>query len=211
MPTTEAIQRSMAAARARGFDLEPVLRRWYEPQRRYHDVVHLEMMLRSIAELAEFLGLDDDTRFYLEIAAWYHDAIYNVGAPSGENERASANLFIHDATHVLPSVAVIEIYGAILATANHQRPDRYFAAMLCDADLAGLGAPWDTYLAAAARVRLEYGAITHEQWTTGRRAFITAYTGHPCLYHTPWGARYEQPARRNLLREMAELSTGDPT
>ena len=65
-----------------------LLARWSEPHRKHHTVPHLNGDARAIGVLADD-GLEFD-REAIEPAAWFHDAIYVIGAD--DNEVRSAEL-----------------------------------------------------------------------------------------------------------------------
>jgi predicted metal-dependent HD superfamily phosphohydrolase len=67
---------------------EDLLARWSEAHRKHHTVTHLHEMLDSIGLLAE-AGAEFD-REAVELAAWFHDAIYEIGRD--DNAERSAEL-----------------------------------------------------------------------------------------------------------------------
>jgi predicted metal-dependent HD superfamily phosphohydrolase len=186
-------------ARAAGLDL---LARYGEPHRRYHTVRHLREVLAIVDELAAEADDPDAVR----LAAWFHDAVYAIGSAS--NERDSAQL----AEQVLeglgtPAARICETARLVLLTASHrpERGDRN-AAVLCDADLAILGAPPERYLEYAAEVRQEYAAVPDEAFRRGRAEVLRSLRDAPALFHTALAReRYEERARANLAAEIAAL------
>jgi predicted metal-dependent HD superfamily phosphohydrolase len=186
-------------ARAAGLDL---LARYGEPHRRYHTVRHLREVLAIVDELAAEADDPDAVR----LAAWFHDAVYAIG--SATNERDSAQL----AEQVLeglgtPAARIRETARLVLLTASHrpERGDRN-AAVLCDADLAILGAPPERYLEYAAEVRQEYAAVPDEAFRRGRAEVLRSLRDAPALFHTALAReRYEERARANLAAEIAAL------
>jgi predicted metal-dependent HD superfamily phosphohydrolase len=56
---------------------DELLARWSEPHRRHHDGAHLREVLDAVTLLAEH-GLVFD-RDAVNLAAWFHDAVYDVG------------------------------------------------------------------------------------------------------------------------------------
>jgi predicted metal-dependent HD superfamily phosphohydrolase len=186
-------------ARAAGLDL---LARYGEPHRRYHTVRHLREVLAIVDELAAEADDPDAVR----LAAWFHDAVYAIG--SATNERDSAQL----AEQVLeglgtPAARIRETARLVLLTASHrpERGDRN-AAVLCDADLAILGAPPERYLEYAAEVRQEYAAVPDEAFRRDRAEVLRSLRDAPALFHTALAReRYEERARANLAAEIAAL------
>ena len=70
---------------------ERLLQRYREPHRRYHNVDHLRQVLTMIDSLA-----DNQDLFLVRLAAWFHDAIYDIPPRELTNEEASARLAIRE-------------------------------------------------------------------------------------------------------------------
>ena len=176
-----------------------LLERWSEPHRRYHTVEHLDAVLGHLDQLG-------GASVAVGLAAWYHDAVY---WPSrSDNEEVSAAL----AGSTLPAVGVAgevvtEVERLVLLTATHQpEPSDRDGALLCDADLAVLGASPARYAAYRVAVRAEYAALDEEQWRVGRAAVLTRLLDRPSLYATRSARRrWEAAARNNLAVELAGL------
>ena len=208
--------------RAAGADL---LARYAEPHRRYHDVRHLEDVLAIVDEL-EGEAADPDA---VRLAAWFHDAVYAVGHDAaatdaeaadaaaadaganagGSNEEASARL----AERVLGALGVTEARireaaRLVRLTQTHDPdPADRNAAVLCDADLAILGAEPERYRRYAQAVRAEYAAVPDAAFRRGRAEILRSLLAAPTLFHTALArARYEASARANLTAEIAALT-----
>ncbi|WP_409237795.1 hypothetical protein [Streptomyces sp. PA5.6] len=182
---------------------ERLLARWAEPQRRYHTTDHLAAVLDHIDVLEEHAENPELVR----LAAWFHDAVY---APDrSENEERSARL----AERALPEAGLTEERTAEVArlvrlTVTHDPAEGDSnGETLCDADLAILAAPSDTYAAYAAAVREEYAFVPDEAFRQGRAEVLRGLMALPRLFRTPYGtANWESPARENLATELKLLS-----
>jgi predicted metal-dependent HD superfamily phosphohydrolase len=181
---------------------DELLRRWSEPQRRYHTLTHLAAVLDVVDALA---GQAEDADA-VRLGAWFHDAVY---APDrSENEERSARL----AERVLPeagvpAAVVAETARLVRLTTGHEpAPGDRNGAVLCDADLAVLGGAPAAYAAYAAAVREEYAFVPEEDFRAGRAAVLEQLLGLPTLFRTDRGhAAYEQAARSNLRTELDAL------
>lgn len=179
-----------------------LLERWGEPHRRYHTTAHLAAVLDRVALLGH---LADDQNAVL-LAAWFHDAVYDLN--SDENEECSARL----AEQLLPGLGIdvertAEVARLVRLTAGHLPSigDRN-GEVLCDADLAVLGGTPVEYEAYAASVREEYGFLPDETFDAGRADVLRRLLGLPTLFRTPLGHdRWEDRARRNLEAELTRL------
>jgi predicted metal-dependent HD superfamily phosphohydrolase len=178
---------------------DELLRRWAEPQRRYHTVGHLAAVLDHVDVLEEYADDPDAVR----LAAWFHDAVYLPDRST--NEERSARL----AERALPEAGVPqsttdEVARLVRLTVSHA-PELGDAngAVLCDADLAILAAPPHAYAAYTAAVRQEYGFVPDEAFRAGRAAVLRQLLDLPRLFRTPYGQReWEATARWNIGAEL---------
>ncbi|MCJ1680615.1 hypothetical protein MTF65_25355 [Streptomyces sp. APSN-46.1] len=180
-----------------------LLAAWAEPQRRYHTTAHLADVLARIDVLADHA--EDPAA--VELAAWFHDAVYRPDR--SENEERSAAL----AERALPELGIgpartAEVARLVRLTVTHDpAPGDTNGEVLCDADLAVLAGEPDAYAAYAAAVRAEYGFVPDDAFRAGRAAVLRQLLDLPRLFRTPYGtAHWEAPARRNLATELKELA-----
>jgi predicted metal-dependent HD superfamily phosphohydrolase len=188
---------------AAGLDL---LARYDEPHRRYHDQRHLSEVVAAVALLAEHTR---DLSVVM-LAAWWHDAIYIVGAD--ENEEASARL----ATATLASwdadpERVLRVGDLVRMTATHE-PGQHDVDghVLCDADLAILASPPTRYATYVADVREEYAIVPDDAFRAGRIQLLESLLARPQIYRTPSAhERWEAAARANVEAELRDLAHGE--
>jgi predicted metal-dependent HD superfamily phosphohydrolase len=179
-----------------------LVRRYAAPSRRYHDLRHLATVLDAVDVLS---GEAADPRL-VRLAAWYHDAVYEVDRDDNE-ERSAALADRSLSTAGLHQADVAEVARLVRLTATHA-PRRGDAngAVLCDADLAVLAGGADEYAAYLAAVRAEYGRFSDEEFRAGRTAVVEELLRLPALYSTAHGtAAWEAAARANLRAELAAL------
>lgn len=178
-----------------------VVAAWSEPHRRYHDLAHLAAVLGLVGELA---GAAADPAA-VRLAAWYHDVVYDPRR--GDNEEVSAERARAGLRGLVPPERVEEVARLVLLTAGHDpAPDDADGAVLCDADLAVLAGPPETYAAYASAVREEYGHLSDAEFTAGRTVVLEQLLALPALYRLPAVAGEWTPrARANLAAELALL------
>jgi predicted metal-dependent HD superfamily phosphohydrolase len=183
---------------------DALLRRWSEPQRRYHTIEHLKAVLDHIDTLEEYA---DDPNV-VRLAAWFHDAVYLP--ERSENEERSARL----AERALPEAGVpaaktAEVARLVRLTTTHApTADDPDGQVLCDADLAILASPPSAYAVYTAEVREEYHFVPNDAFREGRSAILRQLLDLPSLFHTPYGRdHWEATARYNLTSELEMLST----
>ena len=180
-----------------------LLRRWQEPHRRYHTVTHLLDVLTALDQLCA----PAPPPRQVQLAAWYHDAVYTGAA--GADEQASADL----ATATLPGTGlaeaeVAEVERLVLLTRSHSpATGDATGALLCDADLAVLGRDSAGYARYLKQVRAEYAHVSEPDWITGRSAVVHHLLAQEPLFRTGVGAqRWQTRARTNLETELADLA-----
>jgi len=182
-----------------------------EPHRRYHNWNHPHTMLglltknltalneefiyhtyipRSMKELIEVAP-------HLVLAILYHDAVYNPG--SNTNEEDSAELaYLHLGHHSKLAKAVALL---VTTTKFHQSLfNNVWDSILIDLDLSFLGIPREEYNANTEDIMFEYSSIcTPEQFAAGRKEFCRKFLQRPDIYRTAtFRKQFEKQARENL-------------
>ena len=179
---------------------EDLLARWSESHRRHHTVTHLHEMLDAIALLAGD-GMQFD-REAVELAAWFHDAVYEIGRD--DNDERSAAL----ARELLSSSPVRdEVARLVLVTKTHRvAADDANGAVLSDADLSVLASDPQRYRAFARAVREEHPGVPDDKFRPARTQALSALLTGP-IFHTEAGRRrWESAARRNMAEEIRDLT-----
>jgi predicted metal-dependent HD superfamily phosphohydrolase len=170
--------------------------------RGYHDRLHLAEVLGNVEEL---MSGDDPDREAVLVAAWFHDAVYEG---RDDDEERSARLAEEELGGIAADLAE-EVARLVRLTRTHRPADDDRAGMvLCDADLAILAAGEERYTAYVRGVRSEYAHVSDADFAAGRSAVLRDLLAKPTLFHLPTARdRWEEPARRNVRRELAELTT----
>ena len=176
-----------------------------EPHRVYHGQAHIDALLEAFRARRGTVR-DPDA---VELAIWFHDAVYRPGA--ADNERRSAALLRALPEGAVPAPTLAAAETMILATERHAVPDGLPAAdvaLFLDMDMAILGAAPNAYDGYAAGVAREFvpvvGAAAYRQ---GRAAFLRGAlaSGRPLFVTARARAALEGPARSNMRRELAAL------
>lgn len=162
-----------------------------EPHRRYHTLAHVVEMLDCL-EQSRQLAVNCDA---LELAIWFHDAVYDSTAAPGKNEAASAELL----AELCPVDAAKPAYAIILHSSHHGPSDDPDTRLFCDLDLYRLAGSLETFLRHGDNVRREYAWVDDAAWATGRAAFMAGMQRRPEIYQTAyWHDRLERQARSNI-------------
>jgi predicted metal-dependent HD superfamily phosphohydrolase len=179
-------------------DLE---RRYREPQRHYHTLQHLEECFAALDVLRP-PGADATA---IELALWFHDAIYDVHRHDNE-ERSAAWAASCLADAGVPRPIIDKVTALILATRHHAAGTDPDTCLLVDADLAILGAPPARFDEYERQIRAEYAHVPDDVFAHKRGEILETFLQRPSLFATPAGrARYEDQARRNLAAALARL------
>jgi len=183
--------------------VDDLIARYADPARRYHGLEHIVAVLDAIQQLREAESSTPE----VELAAWFHDAVYDPRRD--DNEEQSALLAERMLSGTDPDrIDIAEVARLVRLTATHD-PDAGDAAgeLLCDADLAVLAGDMASYEAYTEGVRAEYAHVSDDDFRRGRAAVLEQLLAMPTLYRTPLGrARWETRARDNLTVELARLS-----
>lgn len=175
------------------------------PTRHYHTLQHIAALLNRV----EAADMQDPT--VVQLAVWFHDAVYN--ALKHDNEARSADLaraFLKDSA--LAPARQQRVAFLIERTADHtqpQPPDDADLLYFLDADLSILGAPEAAYWAYARQVRQEYRLVPDLLYRPGRRKVLAKMLAAPVLFRTPaLRAELDAVARRNLQLELDAWDRG---
>lgn len=175
--------------------------RYAEPQRAYHTLTHIAHCLDELEE-ARHLAIHPNR---VEMALWFHDAIYDPKAK--DNERESAELcqqIMEEAG--LPEAFVRSVYDLILATQHHEALDDADTRLLVDIDLSILGQSKDAFDQYEKNIRKEYHFVAWQRYRSGRSAILRGFLKRPAIFSTEFfQQRYESQARANLKRSLENL------
>lgn len=173
--------------------LDDLLTRHTEPQRFYHNLAHLDMLLQLLP-----------ANPHLEFAVWFHDAVYDP--TRADNEAQSARLAQESLERVGAEPSLIQkVTQIILATQNHLADD-HDTALFLDADLSILGAEPKIYRAYARAIRQEYAWVPEALFQERRARVLQKFLSRERIYQTEAFAHLEQPARQNLAQELETLT-----
>lgn len=166
-----------------------------EPGRHYHTMRHI---VHCLATLDANATLADD-RDAVELALWFHDAIYEAGAP--DNEARSAELFLERSEGALAPALRERVAELVMATVHPSRADSVDGGLISDVDLSGFALPRSAFLRDSVRVRREFADRDDAAFWPAQREFLDALTGRGPVFATPeLRERLEQAARDNIDR-----------
>jgi predicted metal-dependent HD superfamily phosphohydrolase len=175
------------------------------PERHYHTLGHLENLLCRVGAHA----LQDAV--VVELAVWFHDAVYKALRSDNEAKSAEWALAFLQETNLEPARQA-RVDDLIRRTQDHTQPQPPHDAdllLFLDADLSILGAPEAAYWDYARQVRREYQTVPEELYRAGRSKVLARLLAAPVLFHTPTlHAELDAAARRNLQAELDAWAQG---
>jgi predicted metal-dependent HD superfamily phosphohydrolase len=172
-----------------------------QPQRHYHNLRHVAECLTEF-DSARRLAQQPAA---VELAIWFHDAIYDTRAQ--DNEQKSAELAkrrIAEAgedPHLCRSVGTL-----IMATKTHDSSLHPDAPLLVDVDLSILGQPDARFRQYEAQIRREYEWVAEATFAARRAEILEQFLARERIYTiAPFFAKYERQARTNLRNSIRRL------
>jgi predicted metal-dependent HD superfamily phosphohydrolase len=177
-------------------------KRYAEKHRHYHTARHIAECLAHFDGARALCAHDAE----VELALWFHDAIYEPRAKDNEEKSAAwAGRVMHGAG--LPPDACRRVCALILKTCHDALPETPDEQVLIDIDLAILGADAPRFDAYEREVRAEYGWVPDFIFRRKRREVLQGFLARPSIYSTAHFAnRLEKKARENLARSLSALA-----
>lgn len=185
---------------------ERLVERYAEPHRHYHTLAHIQHCLAELEAARPAFHRRDA----VEMALWFHDAVYDPRAQ--DNEAKSGEL----AERVLdvggfPDEFIGKVRYLVWETGmlfdEHIDVD---SKIVVDIDLAILGQPTGTFDEYERQVRREYAWVPDEQFRAGRARILKGLLARPAIYSMPFmQAKYDDAARANLARSLDRLRRGE--
>ena len=180
---------------------DDLLARYGEPGRHYHDLGHVLDCLEKAAATRE---IQDDPAA-VDLALWFHDAVYDPRR--SDNEERSAVLSEEALAGPLGEERAARVAELVLATRHRAPPPPGDAAVVVDADLSMLGAEPERFEAYQEAIRREYAWVPGFLYRRRRAKLLRSFLARERIFSTePFHERYEARARENLERALAALS-----
>jgi predicted metal-dependent HD superfamily phosphohydrolase len=177
---------------------DSLLAAYAEPQRAYHTLQHLHECLDLLAPVAGAAARPCE----VEVALWFHDAIYDVRRSDNEERSADWASAAAAAAGAVPA-AVERIRSLVLATKHSVSPGGDDERLLVDIDLAILGAPAERFAEYERQIRAEYACVPQPLFDEKRAAILRSFLARERIFATPlFHSRFEAAARANLTRAV---------
>ena len=175
--------------------------RYFEPHRAYHTLEHIGHCLDEFERVRHFATNPDA----VELALWYHDAIYDT--KTKDSEERSAVLAVEMVRNAsLPDDLGQSVANLITATKHTSAPTDPDVQLLVDIDLSILGQSEEKFDEYELQVRKEYEWVAEDAFVAGRSAILKSFLDRSTIYSMQFFRnKYETQARRNIARSLARL------
>ena len=173
-----------------------------EPHRHYHTLQHLSECIHSLEPV-----LHSSTHpAELEMAIWFHDAIYDVKSHDNEKRSAAWAASALQQAHVAEQ-AINRIENLIRATCHTTSPVTIDEQIILDIDLSILGTDPKRYDEYEYQIRQEYAWVPDEVFRKKRSMLLQAFIKRARIYCTDYFYdTLEQAVRDNLQRAIKRLN-----
>lgn len=174
-------------------------------ERYYHNLCHIANCLEELDWAVWQFNMIHKSE--IEMAIWYHDAVYDTHAANNEDKSAEMAAKSCE-TFGLDANFCSSIKKLILATKhmNESKVESIDTLVMMDIDLTILGAVPSVYDLYRENIRKEYSWIEKEQFLKGRSQVLKTFLKRQHLYSTDlFRMKFEMQARQNLNRELDEI------
>lgn len=180
---------------------ESLVEAYKEKHRHYHTVTHINAMLghfNDVKHLAE-------EPLEVELAIWFHDAIYNPLSNSNEKDSAEwAKNFLVSSGGEAGSAD--RVYQMIMATKHDGDITDNDHKLIVDIDLTILGSDKAVYDGFEANIRKEYKLIPSFIFRRKRKEILKSFIAEKNIYKLDYFAeKFETQARENISRAISKL------
>jgi predicted metal-dependent HD superfamily phosphohydrolase len=197
--------RTWLALQARGDGvslMKRLIAAYEEPHRKYHGVQHLAECIALFAKHRDLAGDPGE----VEMALWFHDAIYDL--KGGDNEARSAQWAERELAGAGVDTKHLQAISAhVLATRHDAVAQDRDQKLMVDIDLAILGSDTQRFAEYEAQVAAEYSWVPEAIFRSKRCAILHAFLQRTTIYQTqPLRELFERRARENLSASIARLT-----
>lgn len=181
------------------FLFEQLVVRYSEPHRKYHSLQHLGECIAALEPALHLAAHPAE----VEVALWFHDAIYETRRSDNEARSAAwARTALIESQ--VSREAAERVHALIMATRHAALPFMPDEQLLVDVDLSILGAAEPRFAEYERQIREEYAFVPGWLFKRKRHAILRGFLERPCIYSTPhFHAALEQRARENLSRALS--------
>ena len=201
MARWQSVWRELGAADANSELFQRLVTCYSESHRKYHTMQHLQECFALLDRVGSFAEQPAE----VELALWFHDAIYNTR--KSDNEKKSADWARESAmAGGVSDDQATRIFELVMATRHNALPVGRDAEVMVDVDLGILGAESARFDEYEIQVRQEYSWVPEFIYRRERRKVLQEFANRASIYSTKYfREQFESRARDNLARSLARL------
>lgn len=166
----------------------------------FHNFEHTRQVADAAEEIANFYQFNENDKFILLVAAWFHDTGFSAGRIEGhelESIKIAENFL---QTHNIGNDIIARVLSCIQATKMPQSPQNGLEKIICDADLFHLGTIQFNRRTDLLRTELQayYNKeISSEEWQLGNIEFLISHN-----YFTGYCQQKLEPVKQIWLNRL---------
>ena len=174
-----------------------------EKHRHYHTAEHISAMFKHLDACKDQVTHPAE----LELAIWFHDAIYRPLSSTNEADSAAwAADFLQQQGYA--DAGIQRVHELIMATVHNGETKTTDQRWLVDIDLSILGTRPEVYAEYEQQVRREYRWVPGFVFRKKRAALLQTFLDQLPIYHTTFFQdRYEAAARANIQAAIEQLAS----
>lgn len=172
-----------------------------QSHRHYHNADHIAACFKHLDIVSKLA----DKPAEIEIALWFHDAVYDPYSASNERDSADwARKFLQDNAIAADQISRVE--KLIMVTAGHGAASSGDEKLMIDIDLSILGECPEVYDRFEIAIRKEYSHVPQSLFRRKRKEILSDFLARGQLYRTQYFIdNFQTQARINLTNAIDAL------
>lgn len=182
---------------------DALIKAYAEKHRAYHTFDHIAACLRHFDAVKDQI----DHPLEVELALWFHDAIYKPFSSSNEKDSAIWAQEFFELNAYEDDEVVDRIFDLIMVTEHSGATKTRDEELMIDIDLSILGTAPEIYDQFEKNVRFEYKRVPGFMFRKKRKEILAEFLERDRIYHDPYFYdKLEEQARINLASAIKTLS-----
>jgi predicted metal-dependent HD superfamily phosphohydrolase len=180
---------------------QALVKAYSEKHRRYHTGAHINATLKHLDTVTDLANDSCE----IEIALWFHDAIYRPFSATNELDSAVwASKFLSD--NGVAKGRIDRVYNLIMATVHTAETEGNDQLLMVDIDLSILGTKSAVYDQFEKDVRYEYKLVPYFLYRKKRKEILVSFLERDRIYINEFFySKLEEQARINLRNAIKVL------
>jgi predicted metal-dependent HD superfamily phosphohydrolase len=180
---------------------EQLVSYYSQRHRYYHTAKHVEACLNHLDPIHHLT----DKPHEIEMALWFHDAIYKPYSSTNELDSANwAKRFLLD--NKVDQVICERIYHLVMVTLHNGKANTTDEKLMIDIDLTILGSLPAIYQIFEKNVRKEYRLVPYFLYRKKRKHILQGFLDQKQIYQTEYFRQlFEKQARENIQKVLQNL------